>query len=441
MKNHTKYLILIITIVFCLSLAHSFVFKIRPAVDARAYNTIAENIVKGNGYKEDANAPMEKDVSIIRVGPGYELFLAGVYRAFGFHYEVVWVFQAIFQSLIALFVFLISRQILKNNWSPIIGLSASALIGFSPDLIVASSMLLTENLAIFLLIGCLYFFFRYWDGGNWIDIILFSIIFSFSILARSQFIFLSPLFLVFFFTRKQWIKMAVFCAIILIVFSPWVIRNYKIYNEFIPFNAAMGYNLWDGNHMGASGEMEIDYQPLINYAETHTPVETHQKGIEEFKGFLIEHPVEFAKLTLKRISIFFSLSRPTGFWPDFSGLQKIITAGLSLIYSVFLFSLSLAGIVILFKNNQIKKEKKLMFFLCLTILIPLSVAFILVETRYRYPIYPFLAVFSGITIANIISDKKNIKILGLSFIFLLANAFGDFIFNFEKFYNNLKNLL
>jgi len=235
--------------------------------------------------------------------------------------------------------------------------------------------------------------------------------------------------------------MAVFCAIILIVFSPWVIRNYKIYNEFIPFNAAMGYNLWDGNHMGASGEMEIDYQPLINYAETHTPVETHQKGIEEFKGFLIEHPVEFAKLTLKRISIFFSFSRPTGFWPDFSALQKTVTACLSLIFSVFLFTFGTTGAILLFRKDIIKKEKSTLFFLCLAILIPISVIFILVETRYRYPIYPFLAVFSGVAISNLISGRNNIKVFILTFSILLINSILDFAINFNKFFSNLKDIL
>lgn len=441
MKSYTKYLILIVSAVFCVSLVHSFYFKIRPAVDARAYDNIAFNVISGNGYVENAFIPIEKDTSIIRVGPGYELFLAGVYKMFGHNYQAVWIFQAIFQALIALFVFLISKEILKDNWRPIIGFISAILAGFSPDLIVASSMLLSENIAIFLMTASVYFFFKHWNEGGWFNIIVFTILFSFSVLVRSQFAVLAPLFTLFFILKKQWLKLFIFSIIILLVFLPWILRNYKVYKTFIPFNAALGYNLWNGNHIGASGEMEIDYYPMINYAETHTPIETHQKGIGEFKKFLTSQPTEFLRVTLKRISIFFSFSRPTGFWPDFSGLQKMATACLSLIYSSFLFTLGASGIIIMIKKGAVKNEKKLLFLLLLTILIPFSVAFILVETRYRYPIYPFLAIFSGMAVSEFFSDKKTIKIFIGSLAVLLMNSIFDFIVNFEKFFKLLKNFL
>ena len=40
--------------------SHSFYFKIKPAVDARAYDRIAMNIIGGNGYVEDATVLVEK---------------------------------------------------------------------------------------------------------------------------------------------------------------------------------------------------------------------------------------------------------------------------------------------------------------------------------------------------------------------------------------------
>lgn len=113
-----KNILIIAGVVFLVSLILSFSLNLRPAVDAAAYDSIAWNLVNGRGYVENINNPLQKDFSIARVGPGYELFLAGVYKIFGHHYQVVWVFQAIFQALIAVFSFLISKRVFGKNWKP-----------------------------------------------------------------------------------------------------------------------------------------------------------------------------------------------------------------------------------------------------------------------------------------------------------------------------------
>ena len=82
-----KFLILIVFFSGLLSLVYSFYFKIAPVVDARVYDTIAVNILEGGAYKEDLSKSYEFDTAIIRVGPGYEFFLAGIYYLFGHHYE------------------------------------------------------------------------------------------------------------------------------------------------------------------------------------------------------------------------------------------------------------------------------------------------------------------------------------------------------------------
>ncbi|MCX6731761.1 MAG: hypothetical protein NTX55_02110 [Candidatus Parcubacteria bacterium] len=87
-----RILLFIIFGAFGISLIHSFYFRIQPIVDARAYDNIATNLASGKGYLEDASAPKEKDAAIARVGPGYELFLAGVYKIFGHHYKIIWFF-------------------------------------------------------------------------------------------------------------------------------------------------------------------------------------------------------------------------------------------------------------------------------------------------------------------------------------------------------------
>lgn len=441
MKNdNVKFRIvaILVTAVFCVSLVHSFYFKINPAVDARAYDKIAMNIVEGDGYIEDDTVPVEKDFSIARVGPGYELFLAGVYKIFGHHYEIVWILHALFLALSALLAFLISKQVLGDSWNFTIGVSALALVGFSPDLIIISSMLMTETLGIFLMLLCVYSFLKYYEGRNWISFLVFTACFVLATFVRSQMATFLVVFLVMFILKKDWKKMVLFLALVILLFSPWVIRNYLVYDAFIPFNAALGHNLWTSSYVGATGEME-PYAPQGEYLAKYGALATHKEGIEVFKKFVWEHPVEFAKITLKRISIFFSFSRPTGFWPTFSAKQQAGTAFFSLIYSVFVFILGISGAVLFWKRKNISKEKFL-YFLAFAVLIPASIMFILVETRYRFALYPFLAVFGGLAVSEIVS-KRNIKFLIWPAVILFANSVLDFVLNFGKFYDKIKNIL
>jgi transcriptional regulator of met regulon len=170
-------------------------------------------------------------------------------------------------------------------------------------------------------------------------------------------------------------------------------------------------------------------------------VARHGKGIEEFKRFIIEHPLEFVKITAKRISIFFSLARPTGFWPNFTPKQQAASASLSLLFSVLIFPLGIAGAAIFFKKTDIEERRKRLFFLAMAVSIPISVIFILVENRYRYPLYPFLAIWGGFFVSEILADAKKMKFLAISFSLFLVNGIFDFILNFEKFWDKIKNIL
>src|SRR3989338_6372295 len=151
-----KGLLLVIFVSFILPLGYSFFYRIQPVVDAQAYDRIAMNLVDGFGFKEDRARSYQFDTAIIRAGPGYEFFLAGVYKVFGHRYEVVWVLQALLHALSAWLLFLISRKIFFENGDKI-GLIAAVFFGLHPDLIEISAMLMTETLYLFLIILTVWF--------------------------------------------------------------------------------------------------------------------------------------------------------------------------------------------------------------------------------------------------------------------------------------------
>ena len=424
--------------VFLVSIFYSFYFRIPPAVDARAYDNIAWNLVQGNGYRETLDTPIEKDNSIIRVGPGYEIFLAGIYYIFGHHYEAVWIIQALLMALSALLIFLTTKEIFGARWNFLIGLTAAVLIGFSPDLITMQGMLMTEMLGVFLVILSAYLFCRYYNAveKSWSLALLLGLAVGSAALTRTTAAFLFFPIAFYFLTIKNWKHFLISVAAILALFFPWIIRNYQVYGVFMPTNAAGGFNLLTGNHPGASGE-QGDFSVVDRYPPELNGIQVDKLAAEDAIKFISANPLEFLKLTIYRTSIYFSFARPTGFWFHLSGWDKAVTLVSSAIYSVLIFILGFWGIWRI-KNLEAKEKKLAGFLLAMLIMMPLSVIGIIVETRYRMLVYPFFAVFAGYGLSEFLARRISWKPVFYLTSFLILNTAFDIFRNLGRIIERIK---
>ena len=141
MKNIPRAIVMLAVCATLLSLGYAFYWHDRPRVDAAAYDKIAWNVAQGLGYiEESVNATTpELDWALIRVGPGYQFFLAAVYWIFGHAVWAVWILQAFLRGASVVLIWLIARRLFPN--SPRVAVGASALFAFTPDLIVVSGLL------------------------------------------------------------------------------------------------------------------------------------------------------------------------------------------------------------------------------------------------------------------------------------------------------------
>lgn len=434
MKNRPLVFILIIS--FLLSLSYSFYFRIKPMVDAKAYDVIAVNIVNDHGYREDPKKDLAYDYAIARVGPLYEYFLAGIYKIFGHHYEAVWVIQALLHTLTAWLIYLISFLIFAgHDKRKTIGLWAAAIIGFYPDLIEISAMLMTETLYLFLICLMLYVFFRYFfQPNNWLVLGL-GAVSGLAVLGRPPVLFLLPVVIFYFFKNKKFLATIIFLIALLAVFTPWTVRNYQVYHKIMPFGAAGNYNFWTGNYHGGSGEQE-QTQEHYDFIATHEIKDLGDESMHQFKKFLSEYPGEFIKLTFLRINKYFSVIRPMGFWFYQKGWSQLLFVLSSALVSFFLFIFGLAGLIKGFKSDNIKLRYLVIF----TMITPLILFITVVETRYRFQIYPFLAIFTAWFIFSLASLKDFWRDLFWRWAsaILIANGLIDFCFNIGKISEKLK---
>lgn len=428
LKN--RYIVSILILCFVLSLGYSFYYKIDPKVDARAYDNIAQNIVAGNGYREGLDTPLIRDNAIIRVGPIYEYFLAGLYKIFGHHYEAVWIAQALLRVLSTLLLYAVVLLIFKDSESrEKIALWAAAAFAFYPDLIEISAMLMTETLYIFFVCLFLYTFFKYVDVPDKKWLLILGLVSGLAVLARPPMLFVLPVVAFYFIKNKKWKEIIIYVTILCAVFAPWTIRNYRIYGTVMPFGIAGSVNFWIGNHIGANGEQETSEEINV-FIRDHSITEIDSHSMLQFKDYVFNHTQDFIELSLERANKYFSTLRPMGFWFYSSGWRQAIFVLCSAAFSFVILTLSLSGAVLAIKF----RKKPLYYLLAFTVLTPLILFITVVETRYRFQIYPFLAIFAAYFIQLFGQDKKLwFRTLFVASVVILLNGLLDGLINLDHF--------
>jgi len=433
-----KMLLVILISSFLITLAYSFYFRIEPVVDAQAYDDIAINIIDGFGFIEDRTLSFEQDKAIVRAGPGYEYLLAGIYKIFGHHYEPVWVIQAMLHIFSVLLIFLTAKLLFGEQKNKM-ALIAAALFAFSPDLIEISAMIMSETLYLFFTVSVLYLFVRtYNNADNKLLSVITGFIVGVAILTRPPILLFVPIFLFFYFRKKQYFSIGLFLLFIIIPILPWVVRNYLIYNQLILTTMVAEYNLWVGNTLlSDGGQISGGFNALTNYTDRYGFLGLKEKAGAEFRGFLFMHPFIFIKLCFLRFVRYFSLIRPMGFWFYQYGVGQMIMVVSSLVWIAFLFVTGFSGMV-----RALYKKKEIFYYLIILALTsPLALIPTVVQSRYRFQIYPFLCIFAGYFIVFVLQNKKDWhkkNIFYMPALFLIFISIIDILFNLEKIIERLK---
>lgn len=436
-----RYAILLSLIIFLVCLVYSFYFQIKPEVDAAAYDIIAMNIAKGRGFVEFPNRPFGMDRDIVHIGQSYTVFLALIYKIFGHHYSVVWFFQALLHALTCLFIYFICLNIFDERNSSKIGLLAMGIYGFWPDLVESTAMLMTEIFFLFFTVWLIYLFVKFFKNADILKAILIGLIISIAALTRPTILFFGIVFVILVIFKKDFQKKYIYLIPIILIpvifIGSWMYRNYLKYDRFV-ISTTGGYDLWIGNNPKANGEMEPS-QEIVNYFNQYGFVNIDKKGIGEVKKFALEQPFDFLKLQLIKTSKYFSLIRPSGWWRHLNKIETVSTLLLSAIFGAIGFIFGIGGILYSFKEKNF--FFRLLFYLAICGLI--TVIPIVVGTRYRYQIYPFLAIFAAYFLINLFvkKEEKLYKIPLVVFIVLSLNSIYDLLTNFDVFLEHLNRII
>lgn len=444
-------IVLVVAVMF-VSAAYSFYYHDRPRVDAQAYDRIGWNLARGLGYIEDERntSNPRADDAIVRLGPGYEFFLAGIYSIVGHQIWVVWLVHAFLRGITTYMVYAIGQFLFVSCGSPLwrerVALLAAFLFGFSPDLIVINGLLLTETFFLFLIVAAIYGTLRLFDITKpqkvWHTGFV-GLLWALTIMTRPvALLAYVALLVLFLYCRKlkHAIVFLLFPALFIVSWSAFITMRY---DHFVLTTTAGWYDMWVGNNPEATGGFEKSPEIQAFRDITHDSTVLDRVGREKYVEFLFGQPFSFLELQWRKTALYFSLLRPGGYWIHLIDhpWDLRITLGSSFVWTSVLLAGGLSGAYVLLRR---RKDDAAKIFLLLAAFQPLAVIPVIVETRYRYPFFPFLAIYAAYFFVKLFSSEVserlmqkevdttvNLKsVLAIVLVFLMVCTGYDFWHNF-----------
>jgi 4-amino-4-deoxy-L-arabinose transferase-like glycosyltransferase len=184
-------------------------------------------------------------------------------------------------------------------------------------------------------------------------------------------------------------------TVFLLVLAPWPVRNWQALHAFIPLRPNLGYELWQGNHNGATGRFDDQIEPLNNrheYGEYAAQGETAYMRSKSAlaKAWIAGHPAEFARLTAKRA------------WWFWTGQGSGLDSGAVTLYASLTTALAFLGLGLLLRRSR---ARGVLFLLPLAVF-PLPYYITHAQFRFHVLIDPLLVMLACSVVAALYERMK-----------------------------------
>lgn len=402
------------------------------AYDQISYDALAKSLLAGHGYSFDtdwypftpANTPTAHWSFV------YPVFIAGVYLLFGPHPIAVRIVQIIITGvLLPGLLYNLGSQLHSQKT----GLVAAFLSSIYAYFVYYDATLMTESFFILFLIGSFVIAYQiisnHKDGAKhtllkWLSL---GIVMSVATLLRQTYLLWIPFFLAWIYwigkRNIEWWGPIVSFGIVVLAVLPWTVRNFSLYESFLPLNSNAGYAIYSANHPYHGKQFDQDYAaPLpddlsaLNLNEAQWNTALMARGL----GFILDDPGRYLLLSLDRIPIFFNAWFSSSSSLS-SNLLRIFSYGLYLPFFLY-------GIVV---SRKAWRRYSLIYLFA--IIYSLIHILTWASIRYRLPIDAAMMPIAGLAVIEIM-DKFHAKnnILSLfsdNFKFLI-----NWSFDFDEFH-------
>jgi hypothetical protein len=192
-----------------------------------------------------ANSPLG-DPNHLGHPPGYSILIAAAFSMFGESDAGLQLIQIIADAIAAVVVFLIALALLNSTIATIAGL----LVALAPQFTYNSVMLLPDSLSVLPILLAVYFLTRAHKRPRLISFVIIGVLVGLSCWLRANALLLTPFLaavIPLLFERGRRLRSAL--ALVggsLLIIAPLTIRNFIVYDHFIPVSLGAGQTLLEG---------------------------------------------------------------------------------------------------------------------------------------------------------------------------------------------------
>ena len=291
--------------------------------DQRSYHALGARLIAGQGFSFDRGwypfTPPDTPTS--HWSFLYSLFVAAIYLIFGAHPLAVRLAQAVLGGLLLPWlVYRLTRRVLEPpRYSDALPLVAALLTSIYAYLILYAATLMTETFYIAALLWVLERALAFAEDPGVRQGIVVGLGLGIATLLRQSIL---PWVAVMFvwllwngycrgWLRRTALGLLAAVLVLTLLISPFTIRNYRVYGQFLLLNSNAGYAMYSAQHpMHGTSFQEFEAAPippeLQGLNEAQLDRELMRRGI----GFVLAEPYRYLLLCLSRVRAYFE------FWPS-----------------------------------------------------------------------------------------------------------------------------
>jgi len=279
--------------------------------DEVEYMSLARSLAAGHGYVYDehvATGPVQP----FGRAPGYPAFLALVGGGVAESVERVPASVKIAQSMAgAIGVVLIAVAAFRLGGARS-AKAAAAIAAIYPPLVWVAGYAYSESIFWPIGLGLALVMSRALESTRqemWKRAIILGLFAGVSILVRAATLLFVPLSALWLIYKRRWITLAGMAIGLVLVLTPWTIRNLNFYGHFVLVASDGGVTFWTGNNKLATGEGDMAANPHLKLANQelrarHPHLSEEQMEpiyYQESLGWIREHPGDFVWLMARKV--------------------------------------------------------------------------------------------------------------------------------------------
>jgi hypothetical protein len=288
-------------------------------------------LLQEGGFRSffSASSPLS-DPNHLGHPPGYSILIAVTYSLFGESDSALQIIQILADAAAAVLVFLIALALLDRTVATI----AALLVAIAPQFTYNSVLLLPDSLAVLPILLAIYFLIQAIRRPRLITFVIAGALVGLSCWLRANALLLAPFMaalIPILFERGKRLRyaLALVCGTIFII-APLTIRNYIVYDYFIPVSLGAGQTMLEGiADYDASGSLGI---PSTDMGIMKWEAEIYQRP--DYYGMLFNP--DGVKRERERLARGFAVIRSRPFW--FFGVMVRRGAGMLRLERVRLIS-------------------------------------------------------------------------------------------------------